>query len=38
MVTEVVTNKVDGVWQRMQKGGITNPQEVITQLTYPMSI
>jgi len=32
MITEAVTNKVDGVWQRMQKGGIANRQEVITFL------
>ena len=31
-------NKVDDVWQRMWEGGITNPQEVITQLTYLMFI
>ena len=32
MIAEAVTNKADGVWQRMQKDGITNPQEVITFL------
>lgn len=32
MIAEAVTNKADGVWQRMQKDEITNPQEVITFL------
>lgn len=27
MIAEAVTNKADGVWQRMQKDGITNPQD-----------
>lgn len=36
MITGATKNKVDDVWQRMWEGGITNPQEVITQLTYLM--
>lgn len=38
MITGATKNKVDDVWQRMWEGGITNPQEVITQLTYLMFI
>lgn len=38
MITGAVKNKVDDIWQRMWEGGITNPQEVITQLTYLMFI
>ena len=29
-------NKVDDIWQKMWEGGITNPLEVISQLTYLM--
>lgn len=38
VITGAVKNKVDDIWQRMWEGGITNPQEVITQLTYLMFI
>jgi type I restriction enzyme M protein len=38
VITGAVKAKVDDVWQRMWEGGITNPQEVITQLTYLMFI
>ena len=38
MITGATKAKVDDVWQRMWEGGITNPQEVITQLTYLMFI
>lgn len=38
MLTGAVKSKVDDIWQRMWEGGITNPQEVITQLTYLMFI
>lgn len=38
MITGAIKSKVDDVWQRMWEGGITNPQEVITQLTYLMFI
>lgn len=38
MITGATKNKVDDVWQKMWEGGITNPQEVITQLTYLMFI
>lgn len=36
MITGAVRNKVDEIWQRMWEGGISNPLEVITQLTYLM--
>lgn len=36
MITGAIKNKVDEIWQRMWEGGITNPLEVITQLTYLM--
>lgn len=36
MITGAVKNKVDDIWQRMWEGGITNPIEVIMQLTYLM--
>lgn len=38
MITGATKNKVDEVWQRMWEGGITNPLEVISQLTYLMFI
>ena len=38
MITGVAKTKVDDIWQRMWEGGITNPLEVITQLTYLMFI
>jgi len=36
MITGATRNKVDAVWQKMWEGGITNPIEVISQLTYLM--
>ena len=36
MITGAAKNKVDDIWQRMWEGGITNPVEVISQLTYLM--
>ena len=36
MITGATKNKVDDIWQRMWEGGITNPIEVIMQLTYLM--
>lgn len=36
MITGATKSKVDDIWQRMWEGGITNPLEVITQLTYLM--
>ena len=36
MITGETKNKVDAVWQKMWEGGITNPLEVISQLTYLM--
>ena len=38
MITGAAKAKVDDVWQKMWEGGITNPLEVITQLTYLMFI
>lgn len=34
MITGATKNKVDAIWQKMWEGGITNPLEVISQLTY----
>lgn len=36
MITGATKTKVDDVWQKMWEGGITNPLEVICQLTYLM--
>ncbi len=36
MITGTTKNKVDAIWQKMWEGGITNPLEVISQLTYLM--
>lgn len=36
MITGATKNKVDDIWQKMWEGGITNPIEVISQLTYLM--
>lgn len=36
MITGATKAKVDDIWQRMWEGGITNPLEVISQLTYLM--
>lgn len=38
MITGAVKGKVDAIWQKMWEGGITNPLEVISQLTYLMFI
>lgn len=38
MITGATKNKVDDIWQKMWEGGITNPIEVISQLTYLMFI
>lgn len=38
MITGATKAKVDDIWQKMWEGGITNPLEVITQLTYLMFI
>ena len=37
MITGATKNKVDDIWQRMWEGGVTNPIEVIMQLTYSCS-
>lgn len=36
MITGATKNKVDAIWQKMWEGGITNPLDVITNLTYLM--
>ena len=36
MITGATKNKIDDIWQKMWEGGITNPLEVISQLTYLM--
>lgn len=38
MITGATKNKVDAIWQKMWEGGITNPIEVVSQLTYLMFI
>ncbi len=38
MITGATKGKVDAIWQKMWEGGITNPLEVISQLTYLMFI
>ena len=38
MITGATKNKVDAIWQRMWEGGIANPTDVISQLTYLMFI
>lgn len=36
MITGATKSKVDAIWQKMWEGGITNPIEVISQLTFLM--
>ena len=36
MITGPTKNKVDAIWQKMWEGGITNPLDVITNITYLM--
>ena len=38
MITGVIKNKVDKIWEDIWAGGITNPITVIEQLTYLMFI
>lgn len=38
MITGEVRNKIDGIWETLWAGGITNPLTVIEQLTYLMFI
>lgn len=38
MVTGVIKNKVDKIWDDVAAGGIVNPITVIEQLTYLMFI
>ena len=34
MITGDLKNKIDGVWNAFWSGGISNPLEVIEQITY----
>jgi type I restriction enzyme M protein len=36
LITGATKNKIDDIWKKMWEGGITNPIEVISQLTYLM--
>lgn len=36
MITGTTKTKIDDIWQKMWEGGITNPIEVVSQLTYLM--
>ena len=36
MITGEIKNRVDAIWQKIWEGGITNPLEVITNITYLM--
>ena len=36
MITGATKSKVDAIWQKMWEGGITNPLDVISNLTYLM--
>lgn len=36
MITGTTKNKVDAIWQKMWEGGITNPLDDITNITYLM--
>ena len=38
MITGLIKNKVDKIWDDIFAGGISNPQTVIEQLTYLMFI
>ncbi len=38
MITGELKNKIDGLWEIFWTGGLTNPLEVIEQMTYLMSI
>ena len=38
MVTGELKNKIDGLWEIFWTGGLTNPLDVIEQMTYLMFI
>ena len=38
MVTGVLKSKIDGLWEIFWTGGLTNPLDVIEQMTYLMFI
>lgn len=35
MITGEIKNQVDRIWDAFWSGGISNPLEVIEQMTYP---
>lgn len=38
MITGELKNKIDGLWEIFWTGGLTNPLDVIEQMTYMMFI
>ena len=38
VITGELKNKIDGLWDVLAAGGLTNPLEVIEQITYLMFI
>ena len=38
MLTGALKNKVDSIWEMFWTGGITNPLDVVEQMTYLMFI
>ena len=38
MITGEIKNKIDSLWDIFAAGGLTNPLEVIEQITYLMFI
>ena len=38
MITGVLRNKIDGLWEIFWTGGLTNPLDVIEQITYLMFV
>lgn len=38
MITGELKNKIDGLWEIFWTGGLTNPLDVIEQMTYLMFI
>ena len=38
MLTNEIRNQIDQIWNAFWSGGISNPLEVIEQITYPLFI